>query len=71
MYVLQFAPKMKTRDLRAFALRTAKRRLDKAGHCSLRQGTSFACARCHRTAMLQVNENGYFVSGKLPEERCS
>ncbi len=71
MYVVRLAPKMNADGLRAFALRTAKRRLDRAGHRSLRQGASFACVRCHRTATLLVNEQGYFVSGNLPAEHCN
>lgn len=71
MYVLRLAPNINAHGLRAFALRTAKRRLDKAGHRALRQGEHFACAHCRRTATLHVNEQGYFVSGNLPAERCS
>jgi hypothetical protein len=74
MYVVRIAhtaAKVNPRGLRAFALRTAKRRLDGAGHRCLRRGEIFACARCHRTATLEMNEQGFFVSGNLPAERCN
>lgn len=73
MYVVRITPstaKMNPRGLRAFALRTAKRRLDGAGHRCLRSGEVLACASCRRTATLRVNEQGYFISGDLPEGRC-
>jgi hypothetical protein len=74
MYVVRVIPqaaKVNPRGLLAFALRTAKRKLDSVGHRCLRRGELFACASCHRTAMLHVNDHGYFVSGNLPEERCN
>lgn len=74
MYVVKItrnATRALRRELFLFALRTAKRKLDSAGgHQCLRQGETFACARCLRTAQLKETSEGYFVCGNLPEERC-
>ncbi|MEZ4313944.1 MAG: hypothetical protein R3F14_38470 [Polyangiaceae bacterium] len=70
MYVVRFTSKTDVRGLRAFALRTAKRRLDRGGHRCLRSGEILECASCRRTAALRQNAEGYFLTGDMREERC-